>query len=399
MADFLKSLGFKAAGLEPTDDIKNNGFQAGYKPPAAYFNWFLTGVTQRLDELRDYCNKVIVYKSTSELGLDKASVTMDTLIGSMRDSSILFLYVSEEYAKLDVPTKYGNLVITRHNEARADATLIEMKTHRMWYGSVDSSKHAFSGWSNIYSTANKPTPADIGAVDKKGDTMSGKKLGMFNGIGSLETYDSAMNMRVRKNANDDSNSRRVSISSTANLDKALQFIDTVDGKDTIYEVYGEHNKPTPEEIGAAEKGHTHTPAEIGAMPDGVVPIAKGGTNATDVPTARTNLGFIQGSYNGDGTSNLRIFDIAGDRGDIGNALLIWSSNKTMKAIITPEGGTVWYDDGAWAAVTEDDDLGSRERICYFKGGKLYLEVKNVLIGTPYRDLLNDGGKTYYYQVL
>ena len=58
MADFLESLGFKATGLEPTDDIKTNGFQAGYKPPAAYFNWFLTGVTQRLDELAHYCKEL-----------------------------------------------------------------------------------------------------------------------------------------------------------------------------------------------------------------------------------------------------------------------------------------------------------------------------------------------------
>ncbi len=28
-------------GVEPDAQMKKDGFKAGYKPPAAYFNWFL----------------------------------------------------------------------------------------------------------------------------------------------------------------------------------------------------------------------------------------------------------------------------------------------------------------------------------------------------------------------
>ncbi len=39
-------------GTEPTDEIKKIGFQAGYKPPAAYFNWFWSKVSKCINELQ-----------------------------------------------------------------------------------------------------------------------------------------------------------------------------------------------------------------------------------------------------------------------------------------------------------------------------------------------------------
>lgn len=42
-----------ATGTEPPEDLKNTGFTGGYKPPAAFFNWFWHGVSQCLTELQD----------------------------------------------------------------------------------------------------------------------------------------------------------------------------------------------------------------------------------------------------------------------------------------------------------------------------------------------------------
>ena len=42
---------WNAAGSEPPASLKNSGFQAGYKPPADYFNWFWYAVSQCLAEL------------------------------------------------------------------------------------------------------------------------------------------------------------------------------------------------------------------------------------------------------------------------------------------------------------------------------------------------------------
>lgn len=43
---------WNAAGTEPPSSLKTSGFQAGYKPPAPYFNWFWHSVSQCLTELQ-----------------------------------------------------------------------------------------------------------------------------------------------------------------------------------------------------------------------------------------------------------------------------------------------------------------------------------------------------------
>lgn len=54
MADFeYQSPGFTAEGVEPSASLKSEGFQAGYKPPAAYFTWFWTRVSKCITELQN----------------------------------------------------------------------------------------------------------------------------------------------------------------------------------------------------------------------------------------------------------------------------------------------------------------------------------------------------------
>ena len=43
---------WNAEGTEPPEDLKESGFTAGFKPPAAFFNWFWTGVSHCLAEIR-----------------------------------------------------------------------------------------------------------------------------------------------------------------------------------------------------------------------------------------------------------------------------------------------------------------------------------------------------------
>ena len=47
-----KTPDWSAPGIEPPASLKAGGFQAGYKPPASYFNWFWTCVSKCLSELR-----------------------------------------------------------------------------------------------------------------------------------------------------------------------------------------------------------------------------------------------------------------------------------------------------------------------------------------------------------
>lgn len=46
------------AGVEPTQEHKTNGFSPGYKPPAAYFNWFWHLVGVCIEELQNWANNM-----------------------------------------------------------------------------------------------------------------------------------------------------------------------------------------------------------------------------------------------------------------------------------------------------------------------------------------------------
>ena len=40
-------------GVEPDAQMKKDGFKAGYKPPAAYFNWFFNRISASVKELQE----------------------------------------------------------------------------------------------------------------------------------------------------------------------------------------------------------------------------------------------------------------------------------------------------------------------------------------------------------
>lgn len=48
-----ESPNWSATGTEPPDTLKTNGFEAGYKPPANYFNWFWNTVSKCISELQN----------------------------------------------------------------------------------------------------------------------------------------------------------------------------------------------------------------------------------------------------------------------------------------------------------------------------------------------------------
>lgn len=44
---------WNAEGIEPPESLKTSGFEPGYKPPAAYFNWFMHGTGEAVKELQE----------------------------------------------------------------------------------------------------------------------------------------------------------------------------------------------------------------------------------------------------------------------------------------------------------------------------------------------------------
>lgn len=79
--DFEKKVPeWNAAGTEPPESLKNDGFQAGYKPPAPYFNWFWYTVSACLKEIQAKMKQV---RAVVDGGTGKGSVTAGSyLVGN-----------------------------------------------------------------------------------------------------------------------------------------------------------------------------------------------------------------------------------------------------------------------------------------------------------------------------
>jgi hypothetical protein len=75
-----KTPNWSATGVEPPASMKARGFEAGYKPPASYFNWFWTLVSKCIAELQEKMKQV---REVTEGGTGKTSVTTGSyLVGN-----------------------------------------------------------------------------------------------------------------------------------------------------------------------------------------------------------------------------------------------------------------------------------------------------------------------------
>lgn len=83
------------SGAEPTKELKEKGFVAGYKPPASFFNWFWNRVSNCIKELQEKLNMVSKPATTEAPGLvkpDGNSITIDdsgTISANILDGDIV----------------------------------------------------------------------------------------------------------------------------------------------------------------------------------------------------------------------------------------------------------------------------------------------------------------------
>ena len=84
-----------------------------------------------------------------------------------------------------------------------------------------------------------------------GGTLTGSYIGLKEGYSGLEGNESYAEITSRKIQNDGSNHRSLRVASSSSDKKdSVNLIDYVNGSGTSYRIYGEHNKPTPSDIGA-----------------------------------------------------------------------------------------------------------------------------------------------------
>lgn len=88
------------------------------------------------------------------------------------------------------------------------------------------------------------TAAQIGAVAKTGDTMTGNTLNWYNGYGGIWCGEGIINITARNVPNDTSNNRHFNVFSSENreLKDAFSFADTINNTRKYYLAFGEHNK-------------------------------------------------------------------------------------------------------------------------------------------------------------
>ena len=162
---------------------------------------------------------------------------------------------------------------------------------------------------------NKSTPI----VNLK-DTETGSNVRLFN---SGDTF-AIQNINTDGNTNTRRQLSFYNSDAASDVKNAIQFFDIVDGVNTPYKIYGEHNKPTPTDIGAAESSHTHTKSQI-----------------TDFPTALKNPKSL--TIKGNGTT-------------LTNGTYDGSAAKTVNITASSVGAFPRYDG---TLLTKNDDFNTK----------------------------------------
>lgn len=108
---------WNAEGSEPPSSLKTSGFQAGYKPPAAYFNWFWNKVSACLTELQTKlsnvdntadADKFVKYASTSGSANKTNGSMVVRLNGGSTEGTDLFTFDGSTGKSVNItPAKIG----------------------------------------------------------------------------------------------------------------------------------------------------------------------------------------------------------------------------------------------------------------------------------------------------
>lgn len=127
-------------GIEPSEELKNDGFKPGYKPPAAYFNWFFNGVfkclqevVQNIQNLWKDMNKISYF----EMGRVVAPISQWVYVDEdyhkyeyvIEDERILESHVAEVYFPSGLGSVYAKLadISVKSNTGAGNITLISQK--------------------------------------------------------------------------------------------------------------------------------------------------------------------------------------------------------------------------------------------------------------------------------
>ena len=129
-----------AQGTEPSEELKTNGFLAGYKPPAAYFNYLFNKITACLKELQSILKNrnLKTYVTLGQLNISEGSETIADIVAAMPNFSLLHCATSSSSNMSIYPSEYGGtLIVEKSYGNRAKFTYFAQS--KEWIG------HYFNG--------------------------------------------------------------------------------------------------------------------------------------------------------------------------------------------------------------------------------------------------------------
>lgn len=156
MANFTKPLpDWKSKGVEPTTDLKNTGWKAAQRPPAAYFDWFFNRTYEALKELQDNAP----HKTTVGDLLTLKTISKDTIVAAINELKLkLDTDLSPSREGINVTLKDAGAYFTTDNvEAALQQVGLGLKTANQNIATLDQGLKDLS----------KKQGEDVLALDKK----------------------------------------------------------------------------------------------------------------------------------------------------------------------------------------------------------------------------------------
>lgn len=323
---------WNAEGTEPPASLKEKGFEAGYKPPAAYFNWFWNRVSACLKEIRTKLSGHAVDKNNphgvtaEQVGLGKVNNTADS------EKNVSFASEAATARKVD-----HNMVI-RFNGGGTEST--DMFTYNgstsrsvnITPEKIGSSKKDLSNVENdkflekakaagvtipIVVASSADGVAYTATVDGVTELYNGMLLTIIPDVVSASIAPTlnvnglgAKMVRLPLSFNNAAmTTPRLEAYFTQGRPITLQY-DANYTTGGAWKTFGKQRTSAQDLYGTVpiESGGTGAETVAGARnalglgnTSGAVPVANGGTGAADAANARTNLGVPPTSHASSGT--------------------------------------------------------------------------------------------------
>ncbi|HIE6629562.1 hypothetical protein [Bacillus luti] len=220
MANFTKPLPeWKSKGVEPPTDLKNTGWKAAQRPPAAYFDWFFNRTYEALKELQEGATQKVTLGDLLAL----KTLSKDTIVAAINE-------IKTQLDKDLSPSRDGVNVVLKDVGAYFTTDNVEAALQQVGLSLKNTSQSITTLTQNLTSLSEKQTQ-DI-------TTLSNKQTQDTNTLNQKITTNTTNITDLTKKTTDNTNLLSVIKARTK------EGIPTKSGKDSngVYTIYEEKSK-------------------------------------------------------------------------------------------------------------------------------------------------------------